>query len=128
MKIEPRMSKTICVYLYGLPGTGKSRLGLDLCREIYPNEIPFYITKGIWWDLYDYQKSVIWDDFRGDRYEPQELFKLCDRYPCKVQIKCSFMQFKSYLVILTSNISSMLLYKDDKGEPLIRRLDIKWVI
>ena len=47
MKIEPPMMKTLCVYFYDRPGCGKSRLALDLCKYIYPTEIPFYKTKGI---------------------------------------------------------------------------------
>ena len=128
MKMEPRMMKTICVYFYGQPGCGKSRLALDLCKYMYPDEIPFYKTKGIWWDLYNYEKAVIWDDFRGDCYEPQELFKLCDRYPYKVQVKGSFLNFKSDLVVFTSNICPMALYKDGKAEPLLRRLEVNWCV
>ena len=43
MKMEPRMYKTICVYFYGQPGCGKSRLALDLYKYLYADEIPLFI-------------------------------------------------------------------------------------
>nr|XP_012562400.1 uncharacterized protein LOC105847387 [Hydra vulgaris] len=86
MKQHKRNFKTLCIYLYGNSGTGKSRLALDLAKWYDPDKEPYYKTNGQWWDLYDYSDVVIWDDYRGDCYEPQELFKLCDRYDYKIQI------------------------------------------
>ena len=84
-----RLFKTIVCFYYGFPGCGKSKLAFDIAMSV-KDEIPFYKTKGIWWDQYNFEEVVIWVDYRGDCYEPQELFKLCDRYPYKVQIKGGF--------------------------------------
>ncbi|XP_065664793.1 uncharacterized protein LOC136086424 [Hydra vulgaris] len=83
-KQKKRMFKSICIYLYGPPGCGKSRLAFDISRNCFPDTLPFYKNKSQWWDMYSQEHVVTWDDFRGDCYEPQELFKLCDRYDYKV--------------------------------------------
>ena len=103
LKQPKRNFKTFCVYFFGEPGVGKSRLAFDICKYLFPEVTPYYKTKGQWWDLFSNEVSVIWDDFRGDCYEAQELFKLCDRYDYKVQIKGGFMNFNSKIIIFTSN-------------------------
>ena len=128
LKQPKRNFKTFCIYFYGEPGVGKSRLAYDISMFLYPDVTPYYKTKGQWWDMFSNEMSVIWDDFRGDCYEAQELFKLCDRYDYKVQIKGGFMNFNSKLIIFTSNCDSVYLYRDTIGVPLERRLDVKYLI
>ena len=88
LKIAPRMNKSICIYLYWQPGTVKSEFALDLSRQIYQLEIAFYKAKCIWWDLYDYQNAVIWDDFMGDCCGPQN----CLSYVIGILITFKLMQ------------------------------------
>ena len=122
-KQQSRLFKTVVAFFYGKPGCGKSRLALELCKSV-KDEIPYYKTKGVWWDMYDYEQCVIWDDFRGDCFEPQELFKLCDRYPYKVQIKGGFLNFWSKIIVFTNNVKCPFdLYKDGKSAPFERRIE-----
>ena len=85
------------IVLVGLTGTGKSRLAAQLAGpDVY------YKPRGEWWDDYDGQFSVILDDFYGWlKYD--EMLRLLDRYPHKVPIKGSFMEFNSKRIIITSN-------------------------
>ena len=128
LKQPKRNFKTFCVYFYGDPGVGKSRLSYDISKNLFPDVTPYYKTKGQWWDLFSNEMVIIWDDFRGDCYEAQELFRLCDRYDYKVQVKGGFMNFNSKVILFTSNINSVYLYRDTIGIPLERRLDIKYNI
>ncbi|XP_065678213.1 uncharacterized protein LOC136093183 [Hydra vulgaris] len=115
--------KTMVVYFYGPSGVGKSRLALDIAKHLYPESEPFYKTKGIWWDLNNYNDVVKWNDYRGDCYEPQELFKLTDRYDYKIQIKGGYLNLISKVIIFTSNVPSDFLYKDNRGQPFERRIN-----
>ena len=78
--------------------------------------------------MFSNEYIVIWDDFRGDCYEAQELFKLCDRYDYKVQIKGGFMNFNSKVIIFTNNADGVYLYRDTIGLPFERRIDCKFLI
>lgn len=107
--IAPRDFKTEVRYYYGEPGTGKSRLALQEAREIAADSI-YYKPRGLWWDGYTQQKCVIIDDFYGwIKYD--ELLKICDRYPYKVQIKGGMEEFKATHIWITSNVDIDKLYK-----------------
>jgi DNA polymerase III delta prime subunit len=119
--------KTVTIYLYGPPGVGKSRLAMRLSRVLSESE-PYYKSKGQWWDGYESNDVVVWDDYRGDCYDVQELLKLTDRYRYRVQFKDRFMNFTSKYIIFTSNKYSWELYKDGKGVPFQRRIDFNHYI
>ena len=107
--IEPRDFKTEVFYYYGPPGTGKSRRALEEAKSIAADSI-YYKPRGLWWDGYQQHKCVIIDDFYGwIKYD--ELLKICDRYPYKVQVKGSMEEFKATHIWITSNIDTDVLYK-----------------
>ncbi|ADU77013.1 Rep protein [Cyclovirus NGchicken15/NGA/2009] len=107
--ISPRDFPTQVYYYYGPPGTGKSRTALEEAKKIDPTSI-YYKPRGLWGDGYTNQKCVIIDDFYGwIKYD--ELLKICDRYPYKVQIKGGFEEFNSTHIWITSNVDTDLLYK-----------------
>lgn len=108
--IEPRNFKTDIYYYYGPPGTGKSRRALEEATATGGGI--YYKPRGLWWDGYEQQNCVIIDDFYGwIKYD--ELLKICDRYPYKVQIKGGFEEFTSKKIWITSNVDTDLLYKFD---------------
>ncbi|XP_065650655.1 uncharacterized protein LOC136078778 [Hydra vulgaris] len=113
IKQRSRNFKSLCFYLYGPPGVGKSWLASVICNMLFPGLEPFYKTKSIWWDGYVGNDCVVWDDFRGDCYEVQELLKLCDRYQYRIQVKGGFVNFVSKVIIFTSNKKSWNLYSGD---------------
>lgn len=106
--ITPRRHKTWVYYYWGPPGTGKSRRALEEAESINKDSI-YYKPRGLWWDGYKQQENVIIDDFYGwIKYD--ELLKITDRYPYKVQIKGGFEEFTSTRIWFTSNVDTNKLY------------------
>lgn len=106
--IPPRDFKTYVYYYWGPPGSGKSKRALEEARSIDKDSI-YYKPRGLWWDGYKQQKNVIIDDFYGwIKYD--EMLKICDRYPYKVQVKGGFEEFTSTRLWITSNVDIYSLY------------------
>nr|QTE03441.1 MAG: replication-associated protein [Tarsiger cyanurus CRESS-DNA-virus sp.] len=127
----PRDFKTNVFVYYGLPGSGKSRLANEMARKHDDDDSArvedpagsstgaegqqplqpghrgtgrgvYYKPRGQWWDGYTGQSSVVIDDFYGwIKYD--ELLKICDRYPHKVEIKGGYEEFTSKNIFITSN-------------------------
>ncbi|ADD62463.1 replication-association protein [Cyclovirus Chimp12] len=109
LPVPPRNYPTEVRYYWGPPGSGKSRRALQEATEISTNGI-YYKPRGQWWDGYVQQSCVIIDDFYGwIKYD--EILKICDRYPYKVQIKGGYEEFTSTHIWFTSNVDTDLLYK-----------------
>ncbi|ADU76997.1 Rep protein [Cyclovirus PKgoat11/PAK/2009] len=107
--IRQRDFKTEVFYYWGPPGSGKSRRALEEARQLDGESI-YYKPRGLWWDGYEQQRSVIIDDFYGwIKYD--EMLKIMDRYPYKVQIKGGFQEFTSEKIFITSNVDVCDLYK-----------------
>lgn len=106
--VSPRMYKTWVYYYWGPTGTGKSSRALKEATEIEGGI--YYKPRGLWWDGYQQQDNVIIDDFYGwIKYD--EMLKIMDRYPYKVQVKGGFEEFTSRRIWITSNIDTDQLYK-----------------
>lgn len=104
----PREFKTWVYYYWGPPGSGKSRRASEEAKSL--NENIYYKPRGQWWDGYKQQENVIIDDFYGwIKYD--ELLKITDRYPYKVQVKGGFEEFTSRRIWITSNVDTDMLYK-----------------
>ena len=100
--VAPRSFKTLLYVYWGPPGTGKSRRALQEATNIDAESI-YYKPRGLWWDGYKQQRCVIVDDFYGwIKYD--ELLKITDRYPYKVQVKGGFEEFTSTHIWITSNV------------------------
>ncbi|ADD62453.1 replication-association protein [Cyclovirus PK5034] len=113
--IAPRKFKTYVYYYWGPPGSGKSRRALEEAESLDPDSI-YYKPRGLWWDGYRQQQSVIIDDFYGwIKYD--ELLKITDRYPYKVQVKGGFEEFTSTRIWFTSNVDTDRLYRFDGFTP-----------
>ncbi|AFK85001.1 Rep [Bat associated circovirus 3] len=94
--VKPRDFKTHVIVLVGEPGSGKSK---------YANEVEgtkYWKPRGQWWDGYNGEEVVVLDDFYG--WVPyDELLRVGDRYPLKVQVKGAFVDFVSKTLVITSN-------------------------
>lgn len=68
-----------CYWLWGPTGVGKT-------RQVHEKESDLYVypyEKAGWWDNYDGQEAVLFDDFRG-QLPLNEVLRLCDRYDYSV--------------------------------------------
>jgi len=87
------------VYVYwGATGTGKTRK----VHEENPNV--WVHTDGPWFDGYQGEEAVLFDDFHGGVFKLPYLLKLLDRYPMRVPIKGGFVQWKPKRIYITSNL------------------------
>jgi len=110
---EPRNFKTDVYVLVGAPGCGKSKWCADTAAEM--GDV-YYKPRSEWWDGYEGQHSVIFDDFYGwVKYD--EMLKLLDRYPHQVPFKGGYTQFRSKVIFITSNAYVSDWYKFDKYDP-----------
>jgi len=96
-RVEP---PTIYVY-WGATGTGKTRTVYEShsLEEIYTH------PGGMWFDGYHGQPVALFDDFGGSEFKLTYLLKLLDRYPMRVPIKGSFVNWRPTTIYLTSNLS-----------------------
>ncbi|AAN37960.1 replication protein V1 [Goose circovirus] len=97
--------KTEVIVLIGRPGSGKSRYAFE-----FPAREKYYKSRGKWWDGYNGQDVVVMDDFYG--WLPyDDLLRICDRYPLRVEYKGGMTQFVAKTLIITSNREPRDWYK-----------------
>lgn len=86
------------IWFWGASGTGKSREASKLAGD------DCYRKDGTkWWNGYDGQHTVVWDEFRGRNHiSLSNLLQLCDRYGYRVEPKNGMRQFRSKRLIFTS--------------------------
>lgn len=121
---QNRNFKTKVTVFIGPPGCGKTKsvlekVGGDLDKV-------YFKPRGGWWDGYVGQVLTCLDDFYG--WIPyDELLRICDRYPLKVPIKGSYVNFVSRDLIITSNVPPEEWYSKEnfrgRIEALFRRID-----
>lgn len=122
----PRDFKTNVTLYVGPPGCEKSRA----CADAFPaGQDVFYKTRGEWWDGYSGQDTVIMDDCYGwMKYD--EMLRICDRYPHRVPVKGSCVQFMAKNICITSNSHVDQWYTFEKFDPaaLMRRINVYTVL
>lgn len=95
---------------WGASGAGKTRA---VYAEFEQSDV--YSHPGsVWFDGYEGQKVVLFDDFGGSEFKITYLLKLLDRYPMRVPIKGAFAQWVPRFIILTSNHSPDEWYPNAK--------------
>lgn len=120
--LTERAEKSFVHVYVGPPGTGKSRRAKDEADTIGR---VYYKPNGEWWDGYEGQECVIFDDFYGN-YPFHDLLKCLDRYPHQVPVKGSFVQLNPKHIYITSNKPIHRWYdwaKVGQKEALYRRVD-----
>ena len=108
-----RDHETKCLYVYGKPGTGKTTTIKRVLRAIHSYDSRFgtYVKVGgmsKFWENYDNEFFVLFDDpgyFSGNSAEDEvSAFKnIISNGPYCVEVKGSFAQFTSHLVIICTN-------------------------
>lgn len=107
MKIEEvghrdwKMENTV---FYGAAGTGKTRRVYEECKEEVANNDLYPHIGGKWFDGYEGQSVVLFDDFTGGM-ELGLFLKVLDRYPLTVEVKGGSCRFLAKKIFITSNLS-----------------------
>lgn len=89
------------LFFLGPTGCGKSYRAFDLCKDC-----SYYVKPaGKWWDGYNGQHTVIFDEWYGHCYPYTELLRLLDRYVYPIEVKGGSTHILSSTVrfIFTSN-------------------------
>lgn len=117
-KLRPELR---CYYLHGSTGTGKTRFVYEYARKT-GRPIFRVPDPGLrWFDGYENQEIVLFDDYRGDA-PIAHLLQLLDIYPLDVPIKGSFVPWNPTCIFVTSNVDIEDLYEDPSSyQPLRRR-------
>lgn len=86
-------------YIYGAPGSGKSRFVRESESDVYD------VPEGFqWFNGYTGQDAVLFDNFEGPERNRATFLKLIDRYPIQVPIKGGFTWWKPKRIYITSVI------------------------
>jgi hypothetical protein len=96
---KPSLNEPItCIWIYGPTGSGKSKYAAEKYPDAYrkPNNK--------WWDAYDSQDTVIWDDFSYDKqaYTYQDLLLWTDRYKKTGETKGGTVPLVYKTIVFTS--------------------------
>jgi len=116
-----RTCKPMVMCFWGKTGVGKSRKAWDL----YPDA--FKKDNSRWWDGYDYEETVIWDDFDDSCVPIQYLLNLLDWYAFHAEVKGAYVELDFKTIIFTSNTNPATWYPSAKQEhidALQRRFNI----
>lgn len=97
---QRQREKPEVILLVGDTGTGKS----FWCWDRYP-QLFRKPSEGLWFDGYDFEETVLLDEFDGARSKMPLVFllQLLDRYPFLVPIKGGHIDFVPKTILITSN-------------------------
>lgn len=86
------------LWFWGPTGTGKTRTAIEMAGDDY-----WISGRDLrWWDGYTSQSTVIIDDFRKDSCRFQELLRMLDRYPYRVETKGGSTWLAARTIIVTA--------------------------
>lgn len=109
--------------LWGETGTGKTRAAM----ECFPDAFIVSTTQtGLWWDGYDGEECVVFDEFRDNAIGLAIFLRFLDGYYCQVPIKGGSKTLMAKNIIITSNVDPQDWYAgcDRKSRAaMFRRFD-----
>lgn len=97
---DPNSAPEVYV-LWGSTGTGKSRFSRLVDPGLF--SVPDVTLK--WWDGYEDQKTILFDDFDGKECTVANFLRFTDRYDVQVPIKGGFTPLLATRIWITSNTS-----------------------
>lgn len=119
--IQPRCTVPEVKVFHGPSGSGKSHAA----REWLPNAYIWHPQQGAWFDGYQGETEVIFEEFRG-QLQFGMMLSLLDRYDCKVQYKGGVVEFAAVRIAITSPKPPtewwVCLDEHDRVEQLLRRI------
>ena len=108
-----------CFVLVGSTGSGKTRW----CYENYPQLFKMSCFDPPWFDGYEGEDTILFDDFYGG-IKHSQMLQLLDGYPQRLPVKGGFVQKRWKTVLITSNKHPQTWYSNEHlWPPLARRLD-----
>lgn len=116
LNTKPRHWKSRVIWLWGPTGTGKSRLANNRGAKFIT-----YSSKSGFFDGYEGEEIVCFDDIDQFTFERQVLLNLLDRYAYRLNVKGGSVEFIAKTIYLTSNYAPDEVLKHD--EALLRRVD-----
>lgn len=120
-----RTWKTKVVVYWGPTGCGKTHKAWAEYPDLY--EMPIQHGDKLWFEGYNGEPTVLWDEFYGQCRWPL-LLKMCDKRALKVPVLYGYVQFIPTTLIFTSNVHPRDWYDFEanfwmKYEALERRID-----
>lgn len=88
---------------WGPTGTGKTRKALELAGTDYHMVNRSNTGSGSWYDSYDGENTLIFDEFYGDWMKLAELLRLTDGYMVELPTKGGHKILRAQRIIFTSN-------------------------
>lgn len=119
--VPERDWKTEVHWYYGPTGTGKSRKAFEEATNPYVHNM----SNGKWFDGYEGQEDVIFDDMRKDTFKFHELLRLFDRYEMKVEFKGGMVNWCPKRIFVTTCLKPDEMYDTREDlQQLLRRIEI----
>lgn len=91
------------ILLWGGAGTGKTRIAYQYDPNLWSCPSPTLE----WFDGYNGQETVLFDDFIGEGVNGGTLLRILDRYPIVVPVKGGFVVFRPRTIFLTANVAPL---------------------
>jgi hypothetical protein len=129
MREPDKFRKVYNVCFFGGTGVGKTRW----VWENFPTNEIYFKSKTEWWQLYDQQKVVVWDDFYGHE-TPANMLNFMDIYKLQLNVKGKEAWLHAEVNVFTSNVdprewwSKALEGKQDVKDALLRRMPLNNMI
>lgn len=124
LRTVPKHRAMTVIVLIGPPGTGKSFWARQYCHT---QNLSLYCKQlNVWWDCYDQEKAVLFDDFGSGMINITHMLRWLDVYAVRGQVKGSTVPLNYNTVIITTNLCVQQWYPDAAPAHLTalrRRLD-----
>lgn len=117
---EDRDFKPYVEWIWGPSESGKTRLIREKEKNLWMS-----LKNLKWWDGYENQEAVVFDDFRKDFCTFHELLRILDRYPYRVEVKGGSVPLNSKRMYITSCYHPEDVYNTREDiYQLTRRIDV----
>lgn len=115
------IDRNVCVR-WGDPGTGKTRW----VKENFNYFEPVINESRVWFDGYNGEDTILLDEFKWERYNLEDLLKLCDGYnPVRVETKGGSIILQHTNVFIVGNSDPAFWYGSLPSQLRRRIKDIK---